>query len=77
MQLDRYLIIPSGNQWAIRLNARILNTFRTKADAIRAAVEAARRSGEIGISATVMSQREDGAFVALLTFGQDGYSAET
>jgi hypothetical protein len=77
MKLDRYLILPAGDQWAVRLDTKILKTFRSKTDAIRAAIDAARRSGEIGIAAAVMSQRGDGAYVSLWTFGQDGYTAGT
>jgi hypothetical protein len=76
MQLDRYEIVPAGDQWAVQLNTNVLWTFPERAKAIRAAIEAAHLSGESGNAAEVLTHGEDGEIVPLFVFGRDAYSAE-
>jgi len=59
----------------VRLNASTPRMFAERADAIRAAIEAAHQSGEGGIAAEVLTPNEKGEFVPLWTFGHDAYSA--
>ena len=76
MNFDQSLILPAGDQWAVRLNASTLSTFSTKTDAAQATVRAARQPGEDGIAARVVSQSKEGDSVPIWTYGRDGYSTE-
>ncbi len=75
MQLDRYQIVSVGDDWAVRLNEKLLKTFSLKAAAIQAAIEATQASGESGNAAEVLTQSEDGEFIPLWIYGRDAYTA--
>jgi hypothetical protein len=77
MQLDRYLIVPADDGWAIQLNSAVLGTFSKKGEAIEAAIVVACSSGQQGIQAQVLTKGADGKIVPIWTFGQDSYSAES
>ena len=76
MQLDRYLIVPAEDRWAIQLGSTILGTFSEKGEAIAAAIVVACSSGKHGNQAEVLTKGQDGAFLPIWTYGQDSYSAE-
>jgi Uncharacterized protein conserved in bacteria (DUF2188) len=76
MQLDRYLVLPVDDRWAVQLERSILGVFSQKGEAIQAAITVAVSSGRYGTQAEVLTQGPDGEFTPIWTFGLDGYSAE-
>lgn len=76
MQLDRYLIVPVDDRWAVQLGGAILGAFSQKSEAIQAAITVAVSSGRYGAQAEVVTQGPEGEFVPIWTLGLDGYSAE-
>jgi hypothetical protein len=75
MQLDRYLVVPVGDWWAVQLGSAILGAFPQKGEAIQAAITVAVSSGKFGAQAEVVTQGPEGEFMPIWTLGLDGYSA--
>jgi hypothetical protein len=76
MQLDRYLVVPVDDRWAVQLGGAILGAFSQKSEAIQAAITVAVSSGRYGAQAEVVTQGPEGEFAPIWTLGLDGYSAE-
>jgi hypothetical protein len=76
MQLDRYLVVPVDDLWAVQLGGSILGAFSQEGEAIQAAIAVAVSSGKFRAQADVMTQDPEGDFMPIWTLGLDGYSAE-
>jgi hypothetical protein len=58
MPYDRYVISPHGSKWLLRWNGRALTTFRDQAQALHAAMVAARMSRGRGNVTTVLTEQD-------------------
>jgi hypothetical protein len=74
MEQDRYFVVPSQDQWAVKLNHKILGTFADRNQAIRAAITAAEISGKHGLPAEVLTQAANGETHPVWTYGRDTFS---
>jgi hypothetical protein len=61
MHHDRYVISPHGSEWLLRWNGRALTTFRDQAQALQAAMVAARMSHRRGNATTVLRDQDGSA----------------
>lgn len=76
MQLDRYLVVPVDDRWAVQLRGSILGAFSQRGEASQAAIAVAVSSGQFGAHAEVVTEGLEGGFMPIWTLGLDGYSAE-
>lgn len=73
MARTRYFVVRHQGEWKIKLGDKHYGPYRTQANAIRAAVDAAHKLGEKGGDAQVMVQGTDSKFRAEWTYGHDPY----
>jgi len=74
MEQDRYIVVPCGEHWAVKLNGRVLGTFSERSDAIRAAITVANNSGQHGVPSEVLSQAPTGETHPIWVYGRDTLS---
>ncbi len=74
MERDSYLVVPSGDAWAVKLNARVLGTFSSRGEAIQAAITVAHSSGQHGVPSEVLSQAPGGETHPIWVYGRDTYT---
>jgi hypothetical protein len=67
MARANYFVIRHERQWKISFDGEQYGPYTTQKDAIRAAVDAARRAGQIGNDAQVMVQGVNNKFRAAWT----------
>lgn len=67
-----YYVLKAGDQWKIRHDDKDY-PYRTQADAMRAAVDAAHKAGRDGHDAQVLVQGRDGKWQTEWTYGDDPY----
>lgn len=67
-----YYILSSGSQWKIKYNEKDFH-YSTQAGAIRAAVDAAHKAGQLGHDAQVLIQGREGQWRTEWTYGHDPY----
>jgi hypothetical protein len=69
----RYLVVLHQGEWKISFEEKHYGPYRTQADAIRAAVDAAHRSGNSGHDSQVLVQGQNHQFRTEWTYGHDPY----
>jgi hypothetical protein len=69
----RYFIVQHGESWSIKLNDEEFGPYKTKAEALLFAIDAAQKLGEYGNQAEVVLMGEDGHFHPEWTYGRDAY----
>jgi hypothetical protein len=67
----RYFIVQHDDQWSIRFNDEEYGPYKTKAEAMLFAIDAAQKLGEYGDNAQVVLMGEDGHFHTEWTYGRD------
>lgn len=72
MARAQYFVVRHENQWKIKWNGQHY-AYSSQRDAIRAAVDAAKKSGDNGHDAQVLVQGEDSKFRTEWTYGNDPY----
>jgi hypothetical protein len=73
MARAQYFVVLHNGEWKINFEQKHYGPYRTQADAIRAAVDAAHSSGAKGIDAQVLIQGRDNKFRTEWTYGNDPY----
>jgi hypothetical protein len=68
-----YYVVLHQGQWKINFNDQHHGPYQTQAAAIRAAVDAAHKSGQNGHDAQVLIQGRDNQFRTEWTYGRDPY----
>lgn len=71
--MERYFVVFHEEQWKIRHNGQHSGPYPTQAEAMDAAIDAAKKDGERGQRAQVLVHGEDLRFYAKWTYGQDPY----
>jgi hypothetical protein len=74
MARTQYFVVLHQGEWKISLNGQHYGPYRTQADAIRAAVDAAHSTGSKGGDAQVLIQGQNNQFRTEWTYGNDPYS---
>jgi len=69
----RYFIIQRDESWSIKLNDEEFGPYKTKAEALLFAIDAAQKLGDYGNQAEVVLMGEDGHFHPEWTYGRDAY----
>lgn len=72
MARAQYVVVHHENQWKIK-HLDQYYTYSTQREAIRAAVDAAHKTGEKGMDAQVLVQGADNKFRTEWTYGNDPY----
>jgi Uncharacterized protein conserved in bacteria (DUF2188) len=67
----RYFVVQHNDEWSIKFNDEEYGPYRTKAEAMLFAIEAAQKLGEYGDNAQVVVMDDDGHFHAEWTYGVD------
>lgn len=73
MSRIQYFVVLHQNQWKVTANGLDRVSYRTQADAIRAAIDAAHADGRKGINAQVLVQGRDNQFRTEWTYGHNPY----
>jgi hypothetical protein len=73
----RYFIVQHGDQWSIKFNDEEYGPYKSKAEALLFAIDAAQKLGEYGDNAEVVLMGEDGHFHPEWTYGRDAYPPKT
>jgi hypothetical protein len=73
MARAQYFVVRHSGEWKIKLEGKHYGPYRTQADAIRAAVDAAHRAGQSGHDSQVLIQKMGNEFRAEWTYGHDPY----
>ena len=73
MPNSRYFIVQQDDSWRIRFRDGDFGPYRTQAEAMMFAVDAAQQLGQKGDAAQVCLMGENGHFRPEWTFGQDAY----
>jgi Uncharacterized protein conserved in bacteria (DUF2188) len=69
----RYFIVQHDDQWSIKFNDEEYGPYRSKAEAMLFAIDAAQKLGEYGDNAQVVLMGEGGHFHAEWTCGRGFY----
>lgn len=69
----RYYIVRREDLWAIKFNNEEYGPYKSKAEAMLFAIDAAQKLGEYGDNAEVVLMGEDGHFHPEWTYGRDHY----
>lgn len=72
MERIQYFVVLHENEWKVK-HLGTHYPYRTQADAIRAAVDAAHDSGKRGFDAQVLVQGANNQFRTEWTYGHDPY----
>jgi hypothetical protein len=67
----RYFVIPSHDAWLIRYQDHEYGPYKSQAEAMLFAIDAAQRLGHRGDNAEVCLMGENGRFRAEWRYGQD------
>lgn len=73
MARAQYFVVLHDNEWKIKFDGQHYGPYRTQEIAIRAAVDAAHKSGQDGYDAQVLVQGKDNKFRTEWTYGNDPY----
>jgi len=73
MRCMRYYVFPKEDGWAVRHGDKACCAFKSKEQAIRAAIETAHDFGDDFHGAEVLVQEESGDYRSIWTFGEDPY----
>ena len=73
MARAQYFVVLHQGQWKVSFNQQHYGPYRTQAEAMRAAVDAAHKSGLQGHDAQVLVQGQDHRFRTEWTYGHDPY----
>ncbi len=73
MERQVYYVVLHENEWKISYNGKHYGPYRTQANAIRQAVDAAHESGKKGYPAQVVIQDRNNQFRTEWTYGNDPY----
>ena len=73
MPNSRYFIVQQDDNWRIHFRDADFGPYRTQAEAMMFAVDAAQQLGEKGEATEVCLMGENGHFLPEWTFGQDAY----
>lgn len=73
MSRAQYVVVLHQGEWKISLEGKHYGPYRTQGDAVRAAVDAAHKSGRDGLDAQVLIQNEQNKFRTEWTYGRDPY----
>lgn len=73
MARAQYVVVFHENQWKISFDGKHYGPYGTQKEAIRAAVDAAHKSGKQGHDAQVLVQGTDNKFRTEWTYGHDPY----
>ncbi len=71
---DRYYLEKQQSGWCVRFNGKVLASFQTRSEALKAAVEAVQGSVASGVQAEVLAPDENGALYSVWTSDRDGYT---
>lgn len=69
----QYFVVNDEGQWTIAYGEKRTDPYTSRAEAIRAAVNAAHRCGEKGQVAEVLVQNEDDSFRTEWVYGRGPY----
>lgn len=73
MPRAQYFVVKKDGQWKIAHNDNHFGPYPTQRDAIKSAVDAAHKAGNLGYDAQVLVQNEQSKFRAEWTYGHDPY----
>lgn len=73
MARHKYYVVLHQGEWKIKYGEKHFGPYRTQADAIRKAVDAAHKVGDKGGEAQVLVQGKDNKFRTEWTYGNDPY----
>jgi len=73
MDRDQYFVVLHKGEWKIKHNGRHLHPYKTQADAIRSAIDAAHVAHQEGGLSQVLVQGQDLLFRTEWTYGRDPY----
>ena len=69
----QYFVVLHQNQWKVKYDGEHYGPYDTQKAAIRAAVDAAHKSGKNGHDAQVLIQGQNNLFRTEWTYGNDPY----
>ena len=73
----RYFIVQHDDLWSIKFNDEEYGPYRSKAEAMLFAIDAAQKLGSYGDNAEVVSMGENGHFHAEWIYGRDPYPSRS
>jgi hypothetical protein len=73
MPQARYFIVRNDDNWMIRYAEEEFGPYRTQAEALLFAIDAAQKLGEHGANSQVCLMGENGYFRPEWTYGHDAY----
>lgn len=73
MARAQYFVVLHESEWKVKFDGKHYGPYRTQADAIRAAVDAAHSIGRQGGDAQVLVQGQNNQFRTEWTYGNDPY----
>ncbi len=73
MARAQYFVVKHQSGWHIKLNGAQYGPYKSQATAIKFAVDAAQKAGEIGHDAEVVVQGPDSQFRTEWAYGRDPY----
>jgi len=73
MPHTRYIVVRDRDEWLIKFGDGEYGPYRTEAEAMLFAIDAAQKLGEQGESTQVCTMGERGLFRPEWTYGQDPY----
>lgn len=73
MARAQYFVVLHQGQWKISFEGKHYGPYDTQRDAIRDAVDTAKKSGDSGHDAQVLVQGENNQFRTEWTYGNDPY----
>jgi hypothetical protein len=73
MAREQYIVVLHEEEWKITYNGKRYGPYTTQKAAIKAAVDAAHKSGNKGNDAQVLVQGQNNQFRTEWTYGNDPY----
>jgi hypothetical protein len=73
MPHTRYIVVQHENEWLIKFRDEEYGPYRSQAEAMLFAIDAAQKLGEQGENTQVCSLGKDGRFQAEWSYGKDPY----
>lgn len=70
-----YFVVKNQTGWHVKLNGQQYGPYSSQAIAMKAALAAAQKAGEMGHEAFVVVQGADNQFRTEWTYGRDAYPA--
>ena len=72
MHRPRYVVFHQDGEWQIKSASRVFTaSYRSKAQALTAAIELAMKDGQRGYPSVVTVRHEDGRFISEWMYGKD------